>query len=637
MRVGDVLDDRYELREKLGQGGFGVVWRAQDTRVGRPVAVKVIRHDDGDQAKAALRFAREASAAGNLSHPHIVTVHDLGHSEADDQQVTYLVMELLTGRTLTQVIREGRPDPQVGLRWARQICEALAAAHDAGMVHRDVKPDNVMITEDGLAKVLDFGIAQLDVGASGLTTVGTVIGSPPYMAPERWTGGRVDGRADLYALGCVLVELFTGKRLFTGDSTPVLMYQHLNEPPPAVDPVKYGLPRQLPDLLVQLLAKEPADRPADARAVAQRFADLAEGRELPPTATPVDRVGPDAAAPEPAAPESMSPEPTGPKPTGPEPTTPEPAAPKAELAKRPAPVRRRAPARQPKLRPVGRPALLYPAPRPVGRPVEPPGPVEDAVAVRARLAATVGAVQDERPAAAVHRLRPVVEAAVRSLGGTDPEVVAARRDLARHLDRDRRPAQAVGLLEDLLADLQPVLGQLDPQVLEVRYDLAGMVRRSGHPATAVRLLTALLPALRSARGPRGPLVLQAGVDLAACSAQLGDFPAAAARLEELLPQLVEAFGPAHRRCVQAGADLAEYRKRARFHRAPHRAVRAWRVRIDRDQALRLVRWIRTAGEPVPELSRELERGTGVKGLAERVASAPPFVSDEDLLVEVFGP
>ncbi|MFF4813482.1 protein kinase [Kitasatospora sp. NPDC001309] len=633
MRVGDVLDDRYELQEKLGQGGFGVVWRAQDTRVGRPVAVKVIRHDDGDQAKAALRFAREASAAGNLSHPHIVTVHDLGHGEADEQQVTYLVMELLTGRTLTQVIREGRPDPQVGLRWARQICEALAAAHDAGMVHRDIKPDNVMITEDGLPKVLDFGIAQLDVGASGLTTVGTVIGSPPYMAPERWTGGRVDGRADLYALGCVLVELFTGKRLFTGDSTPVLMYQHLNEPPPAVDPVKYGLPLGLPELLGRLLAKDPAERPADARTVARCFADLAEGRELPPTATPVDRVGAES-----AAPEATAPEPTVPDPTVLESAAPEPAAPRAAPVKRSAPVRRRAPAREPRLRPVGRPALLYPAPRQIGRPVEPPVPVQDAAVVRARLERVVRAVRDERPALAAHQLRPVVEAAVRALGGADPEVVAARRDLAWYLGRSGRPADGVRQLEGLIEDLTSASGPIDPVTLDARYALTALVRESGRPVTAIRLLTALLPALRSAQGPRGPLVLQAGADLAACQAGRGDFAGAVARLEELLPQLVEAFGPTDRRCTQARLDLAEYRQRARSHRGPNRLARAWRARIDRDRVLGLVGWIRKAGqEPVPELVRELERGTGVKGAGERVIAAPPFVTDEDLVAEILGP
>ncbi|MET8546539.1 serine/threonine-protein kinase, partial [Kitasatospora sp. NPDC004799] len=275
MRVGDVLDGRYELVEKLGQGGFGVVWRAQDTRMGRPVAVKVIGHHGGDRAKAALRFVREAGAAGNLSHPNIVTVHDLGQCELGGEEVTYLVMELLTGRTLTEVLRAGVPEPALSLRWGRQISGALAAAHDAGMVHRDIKPDNVMITDAGHPKVLDFGIAQLDTGAGGLTTTGTIVGSPAYMAPERWTGGWVDGRADLYALGCVLVELFTGARPFGGDSTPVLMYQHLNEPPAPLDPAQFGLPPQVAGLVAELLAKDPADRPADARTVERRLAELA--------------------------------------------------------------------------------------------------------------------------------------------------------------------------------------------------------------------------------------------------------------------------------------------------------------------------------------------------------------------------
>ncbi|MFE4972558.1 protein kinase [Kitasatospora sp. NPDC056651] len=603
MRVGDVLDGRYLLTEKLGQGGFGVVWRAEDTRMEREVAVKVIGHHDGDRAKAALRFVREAHAAGQLSHPHIVTVHDLGQcGGGDEQEVTFLVMELLVGRTLTQVLRDGLPEPEQSLRWGQRICEALAAAHDAGMVHRDIKPDNVMITEAGQLKVLDFGIAQLDTGTGGLTTVGTVVGSPAYMAPERWSGDRVDGRADLYAVGCLLVELCTGTSPFAGNSTPVLMYQHLNEVPPALDAGRYGLPPHLPALVAELLAKDPADRPADARTVARRLADLADGKEPP---APVKVVRP------------------------------------ARSARR-APVRPRGLTRSPKepnLRPVGRPALRYPDPPPPAR-AAPPSPVEDTVvedaaAVRGRLLETAEAVRDARPAVAAHRLRPVVDAAARSLGPTDPEVVTARRDLARYYGRAAQPAPAVRLLGDLAEDLEQALGAADPQVLEVRYELTELVRGSGETVTAIRLLVDLLPALRAAWGPQGPLVLRAGQDLATCQARRGDFRGAVLRLTDLVPRLDEAFGVTDRRSMRARADLAECRKRARFQGGPARAVRAWRVRIDRDEALRLVRLLR-AGDADPLAVRALERGTGAKGVAERVAAAPFFVTDEDLVTEIRG-
>ncbi|WP_316526307.1 serine/threonine-protein kinase [Kitasatospora brasiliensis] len=626
MRVGDVLDDRYQLVRKLGQGGFGVVWEAEDTRMERLVAVKVIGHDGGDRAKAALRFVREAHAAGQLSHPHIVTVHDLGQCETgEDREVTFLVMELLVGRTLTQVLRDGLPEPKQSLRWGQQICEALAAAHDAGMVHRDIKPDNVMITEAGRLKVLDFGIAQLDSGTGGLTTVGTVIGSPAYMAPERWTGDRVDGRADLYAVGCLLVELCTGTSPFAGDSTPVLMYQHLNEVPPALDPDRYGLPAQLPALVAQLLAKDPNDRPADARTVAGRLADLADGK-VPPEPAPKPAPAPEAEA---------EPE-----------VAPAPAPPRTSPPGRRAPVRPVRPRgltrhpKEPNLRPVGRPALLYPEPPPRFVWPEPPArvvrpaPVEDAVVLRARLTETVRAVRDERPAKAVYLLQPVVDAAAGSLGATDPEVVTARRDLARYFGRAGQRTRAVRVLEGLVEDLNSALGPVDPQVLEVRYDLTELVRDSGETVTAIRLLTELLPVLRGALGPRGPLVFKAWQDLATCQARRRDYQAAVLQLTDMVPRLDEAFGVTDRRSMRARADLAEYRKRARFHGGPARTVRAWRVRIDRDEALRLVRRLRSGGDP--QAARALERGTGAKGVAERVASAPFFVTDEDLVTQICG-
>ncbi|WP_052707287.1 protein kinase domain-containing protein, partial [Streptomyces rubellomurinus] len=475
--------------------------------------------------------------------------------------------------------------------------------------HRDIKPDNIMITEAGQLKVLDFGIAQLDTGAGGLTTVGTVIGSPPYMAPERWTGGRVDGRADLYALGCLLVELLTGARPFAGDSTPVLMYQHLNEPPPALDPARYGLPEHLPALVADLLAKDPAERPADARTVERRLADAAQGRAVPPAPTVVTRTAP---------------------------------------ARRPAvaPVRRRAAVRrpgQPTLRPVGRPALAYPEPPAAwhaGRAVPGdavPVPVEDRAVLRARLLEHGRAARDASPGEAVRLLGPVVDAALPALGATDPEVVAARRELGAHLARAGRPAQAVLLVQDLLADLEPALGAGDPQTVEVRCDLVRIVRNSGETVTAIRLLTELLPVLELAGGPRDPLLLQARRDLAACQAQRGDFQGAALRLDELLPDLVEAFGPHDRRSMHARADLAEYRKRARFRHGPNQVVRGWRIRLDRAEAERLVRLVRAGGESGAEAARALRRGTGVKGVVDRVAEAPGFVSDADLVEEILGP
>ncbi|MFC8452392.1 serine/threonine-protein kinase [Kitasatospora sp. NPDC057223] len=279
MRVGDVLDGRYRLVGGIGKGGFGVVWEAFDETVGRPVAVKVISEENAADEREVRRFVAEARTVGNLSHPHIVTLYDLGQVRGAGLVTHYLVMELVRGRSLADVLKSGVPERRSALQWAGQVCGALDAAHRAGVVHRDIKPENIMITEAGEAKVLDFGIARLETTAAGLTSTGSVIGSPHYLSPERWSGGHVDGRADLYALGCVLYQLTAGERPFGALTAVSLMYQHLHEtprPPRGAEPA-------LSALILQLLAKDPADRPADAAEVRRRLAEIAAG---PPAPTP---------------------------------------------------------------------------------------------------------------------------------------------------------------------------------------------------------------------------------------------------------------------------------------------------------------------------------------------------------------
>ncbi|MFE0171271.1 WD40 repeat domain-containing serine/threonine protein kinase [Streptomyces sp. NPDC059002] len=279
---GVTLADRYELKELIGRGGMGEVWRGRDSSLlRRDVAVKVLpsRLDPG----VVRRFQREAAILAGLQHPGITVVHDAG--EHDGQ--LFIVMELLQGRDLAQVLAEhgaGLPvDRAVDL--VRQTATALAAAHESGVVHRDLKPGNLFVRPGDQVKICDFGIARTADASSALTTAGHVVGTPLYMAPEQWRTQGVGAPADLYALGCVLYELFTGRPPFTADSVFALMHQHVTEPVPPPRTLRPELPQCLDDLVSNLLAKQPGDRP-DATALARA---LAAAPDAPDSAVP--RIG----------------------------------------------------------------------------------------------------------------------------------------------------------------------------------------------------------------------------------------------------------------------------------------------------------------------------------------------------------
>ena len=270
----------YRLARRLGQGGMGEVFLAWDERLGRRVALKRIRREE-PTAQERERFRREAAAAARLSHPAVVQIYDLVEDETGDA----LVFEYVEGRTLQELLEEGLPSLALAVRLTREIAEGLAAAHATGLVHRDLKTENVMVTADGHAKILDFGIAKATArgGESAtLTGHGVVLGTLHAMSPEQARGGEVDARSDLFSLGVLLYELLTGSSPFRGRDVLDTLQRLARHRPPPVRQIRPEIPRALSDLVDRLLAKLPEERPGSAAAVARELAALADRLDEPP-------------------------------------------------------------------------------------------------------------------------------------------------------------------------------------------------------------------------------------------------------------------------------------------------------------------------------------------------------------------
>nr|MDQ6891192.1 serine/threonine protein kinase [Acidobacteriota bacterium] len=280
---------RFEISRTLGRGAMGTVYLARDPRIDRQVAVKTLRDPSLTpelSAEVEARFHNEAKIAGRLEHPNVVTIYEAGREEG----VLYIAMEYVDGEPLHQYAASRSPSFAERIELVRQAALALGHAHEKGVLHRDVKPGNILVNREGQVKVADFGIGKLLAGSGSLTRTGQLIGSPAYMSPEQIRGGALDARSDLFSLGVVLYELLTGVRPFPGNSMTTLVYQILHTE--ARDPLaaKEELPPLAREVFARMLAKSPEQRPADAAEFARELARLGRAdarRQASPSSAPL--------------------------------------------------------------------------------------------------------------------------------------------------------------------------------------------------------------------------------------------------------------------------------------------------------------------------------------------------------------
>jgi serine/threonine-protein kinase len=271
-RINRIFDTRYVIKRKLGSGGMADVYLAEDQELGRRVALKLLDDRHASDEQFVERFRREAQSAAGLNHPSIVSIFDRGQAEG----TYYIAMEYLDGRTLKELlIRNGPTPPAIAIDYARQILGALAFAHRNAIVHRDIKPHNIIVRPDGRLKVTDFGIARS--GASQMTEAGSIVGTAQYLSPEQARGAPVDPRSDLYSLGIVLYEMLTGKVPFTGDTPVEIAMKHLSQVPEPPSSIRPEIPHDLDAVVMRALAKDPDQRYGSAEEMDADLARVARG------------------------------------------------------------------------------------------------------------------------------------------------------------------------------------------------------------------------------------------------------------------------------------------------------------------------------------------------------------------------
>ncbi|MFD3803526.1 protein kinase [Streptomyces sp. NPDC058611] len=481
-----LIGDRYQLATILGQGGMGQVWTAYDQRLDRRVAVKLLRPDKvagpGTVAEELRRrFVRECRVTAQVDHPGLVTVHDAG-SDGDE---LYLVMGYVEGADLADHLAEHDPYPWP---WAvaivAQLCAVLSAVHAVPIVHRDLKPRNVMVRPDGTVLVLDLGVASvMDTDTTRLTSTGSPIGSPAYMAPEQAMGGAVGPYTDLYALGVLLYELLSGNVPFAGSTALGVLHRHLYEPPLPVRQLRPEVPAELEAVLLRLLAKDPQDRPSSAQEVYEALVPLLPARGSAAPSGPLD------------------------------PT-----------------------------RPFLRPHAPWPDRATVipPRPADPPTPPRPDIPGAVDEARTL--LDQGQLTQAVDILGGILPAAVSQHGENSPVVRSLRKQYAATLMDDGQYRRALPELRRL-ADQFPAG---DPQSLRFRYDSAQCLEQLGEPAAALAEYRSLLPLFENHYANPDPgLPLEVRRRIAHLLLSLGDRPAAHATLVRLLFDADRLHGPAH--------------------------------------------------------------------------------------------
>src|SRR5437660_1369193 len=270
--IGRTFDTRYVIERKLGSGGMADVYLAEDQELGRRVALKLLDDRHASDEEFVERFRREAQRAAGLNHPSIVSIFDRGYAEG----TYYIAMEYLDGRTLKELLVKNGPTPvPIAIDYARQILGALAFAHRGAIVHRDIKPHNIVVGGDGRLKVTDFGIARS--GASQMTEAGSIVGTAQYLSPEQARGAPVDPRSDIYSLGIVLYEMLTGKVPFSGDTPVEIAMKHLSQVPEPPSKLRPNIPHDLDAVVMRALAKDPEQRYSTAEEMDADLARVARG------------------------------------------------------------------------------------------------------------------------------------------------------------------------------------------------------------------------------------------------------------------------------------------------------------------------------------------------------------------------